>query len=217
MKKLILLLIAACVAMTQIAAAEDLMPPSWRGQLGTTSQVWEFESPMVPGATFFYAPDGPATGGLPPLPSTKIYWLTGSSPIDYWLNSDAGRSGVVPLSGSLDITVDNYDPHPDNIKLIWLQLTWRPQELGSEPFFIDFDPLPTLPPVLIDEIPLNLDWKQSTYAWQLDWNPPDEQIILGGNINVDELVIDTWCVPEPTTICILGLGALSLLRKQKNS
>ncbi|MFA5239876.1 MAG: PEP-CTERM sorting domain-containing protein [Phycisphaerae bacterium] len=213
MKKRILLVIAVCAATTQIAVAE--VSPSWRGLPDTTSQVWQFDFPMTPGPNYPYSPDGPAAGGLSPLPGTELHWLIGSSPQDTWLNTDAGRSGVVPLSGSLDILVDNYDTNPDNIKFIRLQLTWRPQDQTSgEPLFTFLDPLPTHPPMLIDETPLNLNWRLSTYAWQLDCNPPQEQIILGGTINVDELIIDTWCIPEPATICLLGLGALSLLRRK---
>jgi len=209
------MILAVCVAMAQITVAE--VSPSWRGLPGTTSQVWQFDFPMTPGATYPYSPDGPAAGGLSPLPGTKLHWLIGSSPQNHWLTDDTGHYGVVPLSGSLDILVDNYDQNPNNIKLIRLQLTWRPQDqTNGEPLFTYFDPLPTQLPVLIDEIPLNLNWRQSTYAWQLDWNPPQERIIIGGTINVDELVIDTWCVPEPTTVCLLGLGALSLIRR-KNS
>ena len=32
---------------------------------------------------------------------------------------------------------------------------------------------------------------------------------------IDELVIDTICVPEPATIFLLGLGGMALLRKRR--
>ena len=32
---------------------------------------------------------------------------------------------------------------------------------------------------------------------------------------VDQIVIDTICIPEPVTVCLLGLGALALLRKRR--
>jgi hypothetical protein len=45
-------------------------------------------------------------------------------------------------------------------------------------------------------------------------NPPSEYIKIRGGINADELVVDTWCVPEPATIGLLCLGT-AMLRKRK--
>ncbi len=33
----------------------------------------------------------------------------------------------------------------------------------------------------------------------------------------NDFVVEVTCIPEPATICLLGLGALSLLRRRKNS
>jgi hypothetical protein len=224
-----LLIISLCVLFVAgTAVAEDLQPPWWRGQWSTTSQVWEFNYEILPETQVL--PDGPAPGGQPPLESTDLYWYPGPEPWDEWMAEDmpyeyapeqwVGR-GVVPLSGVLDVLVDNHDPNPENEKWIWLQITWRPQDEGEEPEFWYLDPEPVEPPMLVEEIFLGPDdplgWRESTYAWELDHNPPDEIISIGGTINVDELVIDTWCVPEPTTIALLGLGSLVLALKKRKA
>ena len=60
--------VAVKVVAVAPAVAEDLNPPPWRGEWSTTSQVWEFltddQGPLPP--------DGPATGGQPPLASTQL-------------------------------------------------------------------------------------------------------------------------------------------------
>jgi hypothetical protein len=187
-----------------VAMADDLLPPYWRGAKGTTSQVWEFMDVVnnpIP-------PDGPALGGLDPLPSTEIWVYPG--PGMGWLPDDLGRLGVWPLSGRMDVIVDNLDP-PNDEKWIYVQITWREQDIGSgEGIVFDyFEPAPSAqyPPRLVEEIQLDLGWIHSTFEWRIDWNPPDETFGFSGNINVDEIVIDTWCIPEPSTIvCLISLG-----------
>jgi hypothetical protein len=212
MRKLLLLSAAFLLGGGQ-AFAEDLQPPWWRGRLSTTSQVWEFNVPIQPGTVV--PPDGPAIDGQPPLTSTHLIWTPGPPPWDHWISDDQGRLGVIPLSGSIEILVDNHDPNPDNEKWIRVQITWRPQDVGEEPIFEYLDPPPVRPPELVQEIPLGNDWRESTYDWKLDWNPPEEFILIVGTINVDELVIDTWCVPEPAAACLLALGAGVLLIRRR--
>jgi hypothetical protein len=193
------------------ALAEDVQPPWWRGQVSTTSQVWEFSTPQenpIP-------PDGPARGGQPPLPSTNIVVEAGpNEPWNHWLEMDHPYEyhsyvglGVWPLSGYMDVTVDNHNP-PNEKKWVWLQLTWRPQDPGEVPILTGFDPAPVAPPLLIAETPIGPDWRESTYFWEIRPNPVDERFGITGTINVDEVVIDTWCVPEPGALALLAVGGL---------
>jgi hypothetical protein len=102
------LCVLALVGLTSYAVAEDLQPPEWRGEFSTTSQMWEFDTEPIAGDPIL--PDGPAPGGEPPLPSTNLIWTPGPDPWDEWLPEDEGRIGVVPLSGTLEVTVDNHNP-----------------------------------------------------------------------------------------------------------
>ncbi len=213
LNRILTLAVATCIAalFVKSAFADDIQPPPWRGQQGTTSQMWEFLQPMNPAF-----PDGPAPGGLPPLPSTRIEVL----PLGSWIPSDplSGRQGIWPLSGEMWVTVDNY-PAPNPVKYMWVQVTWQnmtglPQ---TGPILSGFNPMYATPPGLtvVPPVILGQGWYETTFKWEIWPNPPDEFFILGGNINVDQIVIDSWCIPEPATFALAGLGVLLLAWRRR--
>ncbi len=218
------LIVFVMCAAPLVAPAEDLQPPWWRGQRSTTSQYWEFSTDYS-GQPDGLAPDGSPEGGQPWLASTMLWvtpgpdmgWLYEDQPFEYEYQGLTGvvGLGVWELSGWIEVVVDNHDPKPENEKWIWVQITWRPQIEGAVLEFRDLHPEPIYDPKIVEEIlfdPTNpLGWRETTYEWKLDWNPPDEWFTFGGDINVDELVIDTWCVPEPGIFAIVGLGLVTLL------
>ena len=57
-----------------------------------------------------------------------------------------------------------------------------------------------------------------TYSIILRPNPLLEEIDMFSiqcEIYVDEVVVDTICIPEPSMICLLSLGALIQLQKRR--
>jgi len=235
MRKGSALIVVLCLcALPWVSLAEDLFPPEWRGEISTTSQYWEFMTPLTgfedldgdknPDGLL---PDGYPRGGQPFLPSTRLWispeagmeWMPEDDPFEYEPGQVVGL-GVWPLSGYMDVLIDNHDPNPQNIKLIWVQITWRPSVEGEELEFYLFDPDPVADPVVVGEYlytPTDpFGWRTTAYFWQLPFNPPDELFRFGGDIHVDELVVDTWCVvPEPGLLAIAGCGLLLLRRRAK--
>ena len=212
MKILKLVLVWAGVGLFLAAPAlgDDLNPPPWRGEWSTTSQIWEFMAPLQP--PVMLPPDGPAAGGQPPLPSTQI-WVAGND----WLPTDpygSDREGIYHLSGLAQVTVDNHEP-PNDWKWVWLQITWRGMD-GGTPILCALNPAP-LPgdePRIVSERELDFGWISTTWEWFLRPNPPDEFFAISGNVLLDQVVIDTWCMPEPASLGLLVLGSLALLRRR---
>ena len=206
----------------------DRVPPWWRGRISTTSQVWVFN--YLPdgyraGDPAYYRPDAAAPNGQPFLDSTQPTVTPG--PDMTWLEQDEGRFGVWPLSGSIDIIVDNHDPKPENEKWIYIQLLWRPQtpvppgavpaQRHRRPLHFRHGPRGKVDPVpIIEDIMIDDSWAHTIFEIKLPWNPPWEQIVISGDINVDELVVDTWCVPEPAMVAVLALGGLLLIRRPRH-
>ena len=125
----------------------------------------------------------------------------------------SGRIGIWPLSGQIDVTVDNHNP-PNEFKWVWLQIIWRPQDAGEEPIIENLSPPAHpdyLPSLVTAPVDLGYGWFESTFEWRIYPNPIDEMFTISGTIDVDQLIIDTWCIPEPATVAVLGLGLLPVL------
>jgi hypothetical protein len=184
-----------------IALADDLNPPPWRNGPGTTFGMWEF-----------------STNNPNPLPDLGNYpWGPPSTTVtpglfQNWMPEWQGRFGVWPLSGEIVTTIPN-QPLLLPFKDIWIQLTWARQAPNTWPAVSEtrFGVASSL----VQELPLPGGWFHSTYLIHLEPNPDWERILITGSVNVDEMVIDTRCFPEPTTLCLLAAGAMALLHRRR--
>jgi hypothetical protein len=173
-----------------LACLPAFAAPPWHGEITTTFQQWSTWSTSYG----YVAPDAG------------------------WFNN-YGTPSMFVNSGELDITIPN-SPVIQPEKEIWVDITWKAAGLG---------PLPDQPLIgVMSEIEydmmtiIHLDtsledgWMDTVFKINIWPNPSMETIVIKGDIYVNQVVVDTRCIPEPATLLLLTLGGL-FLRKQKLS
>ncbi|NLF32883.1 MAG: PEP-CTERM sorting domain-containing protein [Planctomycetes bacterium] len=201
MKHHVAVMVLCSLAVVGSALADDLYPPQWRGLDGSTLAAWEFSTSDVnPAVDLENNPYGPS--------SMTIWTGVGQQ----WWPEWEGRLGVWPLSGALEAVLFNR-PEPLPFKDIQVQITWRPQVPGG--FLTVRETMWGATGELINETPLENEWIHSTFLIRLEPNPAMEIVRLDGSVMVDQIVIDTNCIPEPVTLSLLALGALAMLRRRR--
>ena len=171
---------------------------------GYTIATWTFSTPDTSPA-----PDSFVSPGTPLLKVSTCYWID---------NFDDWHQGVFPLSGQIDVYLPNSQvTGPGTYKEIELTLTWRPSTVDT--ILSDVPGVAVTPFDYMDMSQIDYDagqgWIRSIYDITIWPNPTEEWFYIKGDILVDELVIETWCIPEPMTVTLLGLGGLALMRRRR--
>ncbi len=192
-----------------VALGDDLFPPPWRGLPFTTYSEWDFLTPTNP---------APPDGGLPivgdgggggPLANMlgNLFWdpvFNGS-----WISGFGG--------GQMHFEIPNWiDNRP--LKRMQVQITYQ-----QHPLFDGINVVVANDPTGIAGIfedsesdipldPLNGLFHR-TEQWRIFPNPDNELLIM--NVPVDmaitQVVVDTWSIPEPTSLLLGALASVGLL------
>ena len=187
--------------------------PVWRtvppGQAPTTYQQWMFDdadNPAVPEIsynTYCTASAQITLGGA----------THGRQP--GWYNSWWGRQGVwVSNETTVTLTIPD-SPIANTYKEVWVEMVFWGELLPDTGI--------TNPAHGVTKLAETLEyttdaWRIWNVGWRIEPNPAEETIfihMLNSGAIVDYITVDTLCVPEPTTICLLGLGGLALLYRKR--
>jgi len=222
MKRFIIVMLT--VAIVSPALAEDRMPAPWRGAEGSTWAIWEFE--VDPGELGYIEPDGGYFGDTDPHfdPGAIVYDMAPESVVacvggaeggvGYQFNGDS----TITIAGELWGRLNNWPEDADRHKKVRFQITYDPasgRPMG-ESETADGGEWIYIPDMMSTIIADEEGYLCFEYVFE-DRNPAAESFVFidSPGLVIDELIIDTYCVPEPATILLLSLGGLALLRRKR--
>jgi len=140
-------------------------------------------------------------------------------PSGTWLSTYGGASGVWRFTAisEMSIAIPNTgNTAPNTQKEISLQVTYKDPAGAGEDLPITVIPAYDSIGLITREI-LSNGYFHDTYKIIITPNPASEVIdifTIQCTLYVDQIIVDTICIPEPATIAILSLGGLLLRRKK---
>lgn len=178
---------------------------------GWTEQTWDFAQ-------------GGSQFGLLPSQIDNVY----GTPVGL-INDMSGGQGVQWDNGAwqgpefkIILDIPN-QPVANPEKILWITLTYR----GDVSFLwiADVDTGDLFHPVadaVVTTDPTN-GWTTLTQQWFFKPNPREEIVAIGlkgaagALAAIDSVTIKTWCVPEPATMAVFGLGTVLMLGLRKKA
>jgi hypothetical protein len=189
--------------------------PQWRTNPGTTYAEWDFEKlPEGDEPSYYHYPEPKYVINPYGDVLLQVFAAQGKALIRSYVENATTRTGIWPL-GYINITLKD-DPSAHFYKHIQMQMTWSHLEsYDQQPFVAELNSKTQA--VKVDEIAIpDSAWMQTTFHLNIKPSQSSHIIHINGGIYLDEIVIDTIGMPEPTTLLltISALPALFINRKK---
>jgi hypothetical protein len=226
-----MVVVCVCLAGGGGAWADDLaqFQPPWRGDAGSTYQQWTFgtNSRTVVADTHWEECEGNLTDPVATISPTAGYSMNFAGRTGQWILEEPHGEMIV-------LDIDNCDlPNPE--KYIWMQVTYfvgafyqdQPYSeplidvLAGEAMVTDISSGQT---AVVGDVGYG-QWIVELYKFRIEPNPISEEIRISpppgpqggpqGMSRIDQVVVDTICIPEPATMGLLALGGVAMLRRQR--
>ena len=214
-----LVMLALVLGLVAPVLADDLIPPPWdRYTPNTVYADWGFDAPGNNGV--YVAED---FWQLSSFDDPYIDTYYGDA---YWLDQFEGRDGVLNPWGSdvVQIHLDNYNCY-NPVKYMYLQITWWTDgSQGGRPLPMVWDAysphgdVTWSDAVATDEFELGDGWWYSRWYIEMWPNPEWEWVNFipdwSETMYIDQIVVDTLCIPAPGVLALLGVAALIRRRRR---
>jgi len=241
MKRFCLFVLPLCVLLGAVRA-DYINSPGWENDPYFTHQSWSFGGPANPALPDDGGAGNPY--GAAVLTMSGAQWVDDLGMVyDPGTFQPLGqRQGGFAIAGPQDdaewfsVTVPNV-ANPSMVKEVWFEFTFRVSDMELAGAVQNRVSLSVYADGIVDGdhafdyydeaggvigvSALGEIWLRFEGKFRYDPQPASELMILVGNLDpgqsvcLDQVDIDTHCVPEPTTLGLLGIGALGLLRRRR--
>lgn len=242
MKRIMVIPLCLCVFVGSVWADYN-NPPGWENDPYFTHQSWSFSNATVPGEPMGADAGFVNPSGTPTLTFQGAQWVGNMGMIfDPGTFEFLGeRSGGWQISGPQDhvpwisIQVPNI-ADPGMEKEVWFEMTFRVNNMQLAASIVDQVSFDCYANGIQDSDHKFRYFDQIGGAFGVDlqqqiWlrfegkfaftpQPGSELLILTGSLAsgqsvvLDQMDVDTHCIPEPATLGLLGIGAIGWLRRR---
>lgn len=200
--------------------ADDLIQPDWRYTPNTVFAHFGFDSPANADGQYI-AED------FWQLVTFEDPWIDTYYGDADWYDDFEGRQGVLgPWGGDVvQLHLDNYNCY-NPVKYMYLQVTWWTDGFtGDQPLPEVFDAYSShgdvtwSDAVLTHEDDLGGGWMYNRWYIEMWPNPEWEWVNFyaanNGDMYIDQIVVDTLCIPAPGALALLGAAGLVRARRRR--
>ncbi len=241
MRNVFLLAIGLCICAGSVSPDYN-NPPGWENDDYFTHQSWSFTDPTNPSAPDDGGAGNPY--GTASMTFSNATWeddlgmMYNPATFDPLGLRQGGWAIDGPQDGTewFNIDIPN-SADPTLQKELWFEMTFRVSDQILAGAIVDKVDLQVYADGIVDGAHqfnaldsvggvIGVDaqsqiWLRFEGLFSFDPQPFSELMILTGLLNagegvlLDQVDIDTRCIPEPMSICLLGVGVLGMIRRRK--